>query len=425
MMQRALERQQKGEARVIPILLRQVYYADAPFTTLTMLPSNGTAIASHADPNSALAEVARSIHTIVKEVSALPASSLPATFISSQQLPTALFEEERDEAPSPVLDYKGHKGFVLTVSWSHDGRFIASAGSDGTVHVWNAANGLPILIYHRHIDELLPGLPLKIPVYIHAVSWSPTTRQIASAGTKETIHIWNAFTGTIDVVYSHQARVLSSIHSLAWSPNGSFLASICSMERFIVFKALRIWDTKTHQLIQEFSLQAKSVNEHLSATSALAWSPDGQYIATASGGENLSIWHATQGTLVDQWRLGHDMTLVVAWSPNDKQRLATAGGDHMVRIWQVGKNRRLLSTCAGHSGNIRAIAWSPDGQYLSSTSHDKTIRIWDPETGTCLHTFRHHTGWVNSVSWSPQGKRLASGSQDGTVRVQLLETSVF
>jgi WD40 repeat protein/serine/threonine protein kinase len=125
------------------------------------------------------------------------------------------------------------------------------------------------------------------------------------------------------------------------------------------------------------------------------------------------------------WRLGHpevqtlqghtDSVYSVAFSP-DGQRLASASGDHMVKLWEVATGKELLSL-QGHTGPVRSVAFSPDGQHLASGSSDRTVKLWKTASGAELLTLKGHTSVVNSVAFSPDGRHLASGSSDRTVKL--------
>jgi WD40 repeat protein len=107
--------------------------------------------------------------------------------------------------------------------------------------------------------------------------------------------------------------------------------------------------------------------------------------------------------------------LAVAYSPDGKY-LAIANSDNKVHLWQTTDDRELL-TFAGHTSWVWAIAFSPDCQTLASASVDRTIKLWDLTTGLCLNTLQGHTGWVWSVAFSPNGQTLVSSSNDRTVRI--------
>ncbi|MGF2036181.1 MAG: protein kinase domain-containing protein [Nostoc sp. CmiVER01] len=158
----------------------------------------------------------------------------------------------------------------------------------------------------------------------------------------------------------------------------------------------------------------------LSSVNALAISPDGYTLASASDDKNIKLWDLNTKKVLATLS-GHSQAVKsVSFSP-DGQILATASDDKTIKLWQVERLEQIC-TLLGHAHAVKSVAFSPDGQILASGSWDKTIKLWDVNTGREICTIAGHQLKVNSVAFSPQGQLLASASYDRTIRLWQIPT---
>lgn len=158
---------------------------------------------------------------------------------------------------------------------------------------------------------------------------------------------------------------------------------------------------------------------HTNQVNALAVSPDGKLLATASSDKTIRLY--ALNTLQHKATLqGHtDAIYTLAFDPSGS-KLASGSEDRTIRIWNwaTGQTENILQ---GHQGAVYSVAFSPTAPILASGSQDSRIYLWDIHTQTPAKVF-NHKHWVRSVAFSPDGKELVSGCYDRTVRLWNIQT---
>ncbi|KAK3947855.1 quinon protein alcohol dehydrogenase-like superfamily [Pseudoneurospora amorphoporcata] len=204
------------------------------------------------------------------------------------------------------------------------------------------------------------------------------------------------------------------VFSVAFSPDGQRLASCSDNE------TIKIWDPASGSCL-------RTLEGHSGSVTSVVFSPDGQRLASGSWDNTIKIWDPASGSCLRTLEGHSGRVSSVVFSP-DGQRLASGSWDNTIKIWDPASGS-YLQTLKGHSGSVTSVAFSPDGQRLASGSQrlasgsrDNTIKIWDPASGSCLQTLEGHSRPVISVAFSPDGQRLASGSDDDTILGSYLQT---
>jgi WD40 repeat protein len=279
--------------------------------------------------------------------------------------------------------YHGHQDHLYDISFSPDGKQIATASADRTACLWDLeGNQLYVFKGHQHS--------------IRGLSFSPNGQFLVTASFDGTARLWN-LQGHLLMVYKHQ----NALYNVSFSPSGQFIATVTTGG------TAHLWDLQGNQQM--------IVRGHKGSVYSVSFSPNGQSFATTGDDGKLLLWDL-QGNLIMAIQHGVDELRGVNFSPDGKF-LATASNsafDGMGKLWNLQGEQ--LAEFRGHSGGLFSINFTPDGQFLVTASTDRTARLWDYQ-GKCLTVFKGHQGLVWKTSFSPNEPYMVTASGDGTARL--------
>ncbi|BAY14037.1 nSTAND1 domain-containing NTPase [Calothrix sp. NIES-2098] len=283
---------------------------------------------------------------------------------------------------------EGHQALIWGVTFSHDGKLIASTSYDHTIKLWNLDGSLYKTL-EGHKDKVL------------GVSFSPDDRIIVSGDFKGIIRFWRRDGTFLKEINTHSKGVDDDkgVYSIDFSPDGQTIAT-GSRDG-----TLKLW--------KQDGTPLKTLKAHEYGVNSLAFSPDGKMIATGGRDSTLKLW-TYNGNLLHTIKGYEDFVWDVAWSTDSQTIAAAAGSDHKIKLWN--RDGTLLKDFKAHKDGINSVAFSPDGKMIATASDDKTIKLWKPD-GTLLTTLSGHTNGVYSVRFSPDCKTLVSASADSTMKL--------
>ncbi|HEX5503331.1 MAG TPA: WD40 repeat domain-containing protein [Thermomicrobiales bacterium] len=244
------------------------------------------------------------------------------------------------------------------------------------------------------------GSPIQIgsgsSASVASLALSPDGKTVITAGMAG-VQMWSVadhrHLRTVDGTWSD---------AVAWSPDGRWLATASAG----LPRTIRLWRVADGAPLDTLTGPTRAIVQ-------LAWSADGATLAAVSDGKTVRLWRVDAGRGESLRTLATtDYLRCVAVSPDG--RLVAAGGDRAIRVWQVGDGR-LVRTLATPTQVTASIAFSPDGQVLAAGGGIGTLWLWRVSDGVLVRTIAGHSDKaiheaLSAVAFSPDGRFLATGS---------------
>jgi WD40 repeat protein/serine/threonine protein kinase len=295
-------------------------------------------------------------------------------------------------------------GRVAQLAFSADGHTLAAAGMDGVLTAWSLEHGEPLSRFKEHTGA------------VTFLGFSADGNLLASGSAEGAVRLRRLS----DTQQGEQWTESYPINGLAYAPSGKVLAVASG-------QAVLLRDAETGKLLRSLRYPPRAPV----GIPHVAFSPNGQLIATGARGGQLALWAADGGALVhvlrdrdskaedgDEGPIG-----ALAFSP-DGRFLAVGFGNRMmhgrgkeqpVTVWEPASGKEIV-TFPAHVNTIPGLAFSPDSTILATASHDGTVKLWKTGTWEAIRTLKG-PAMMKCAAFSPNGFLLAAGAHNGLVTV--------
>lgn len=315
----------------------------------------------------------------------------------------------------------GHSSAIRSLQFSHDGKRLATSGSDSRIVIWDIVTGKQYQSMIGHQAQ------------VNDVSFHPDGMRLASASDDGKVIVWDLATAEALKTFEFPGKV----RSVWFSPDGKKLA-VAAGRMFLVdmdsgtpadlqqpdgeYRAVTISDNGeliafgNQKRVKVLKLSDKSLTNKFSLkTNRLAFSRDGQYLTGAGANGKLKKWSLAPGRPKTQTVTAERVWQSYLWTSISDKYFAGGNRNKLISVYDLTSGRKV-KVLNGHSGDVAAISFSPDGKILASAGVDKNIVLWDTQDWEVIKTLKATTEKVNDIEFSDDGKSLVVGYGNGGFR---------
>jgi len=337
---------------------------------------------------------AAAVASVKKAVNDIPGAEQTVKDSDAQ---LAAVQKELDEAKAAAAAAEKP---VRWLTYSADGKQLASAGENNLVRTWNSDTGVAIesLVGHAAAPQVAAFTPAG--VLSAAADGSVVLWQGAPSFTLErTI-------GNVDDTATFNDRVTA----LAFSPDGKLLATGGGEPSRD--GELKIFNPADGTLVKEIP------EAHSDTVFGLEFSPDATYLASSAADRFVKVFKVADAKLVRSFEGHTHHVLDVTWK-SDAKVLASAGADNVIKVWDFITGDQLRTTAAFEK-EVTAIAFVGATPQVLASSGDKTVRLVNTDDGKMVRTYSGSADFMYTIATTADGLLAISGGQDSTLLVWLV-----
>jgi len=283
---------------------------------------------------------------------------------------------------------------INCLGFSADGEWLAAAGQDGKVHIWQLNDDKPAIAATLDLGK----------TWIEHLVWHPHRAELAFSFGKY-VQVWSA--ATLDIVTTLHFEK-STVLAIAWHPSGEYLTAAGG-------GGLKVWaaaDWYADPIVFEMP----------TAASNLTWDLTGEYLV-ASTLDHLVVVMQWLGKDFDAspWRMQGFPGKIRCfdWAANKNSPLLASSSGSDVVVWEkhadlnVGWEGEVLK---GHNSNVGSVAFKPKSTVLASGDENGRITIWK-DAQSWVQSLETPMGEITALQWQLQGKKLAAANADGDLLI--------
>ncbi len=294
---------------------------------------------------------------------------------------------------SVVQEFARHRGMVLSISVSSDGKIFASCARDGTLSIWDIATGTELYTLANLGDT-------------RRVVWNPEVNRLVVClyGGRASSYTWDGKKLTLGTEFAGNGT-----QKIVYSPDGSYYA--CSL----FGEGTKFMDARNGRVISVFP-------GHQAATSVLGFDRLGYRFITGGADGVCHVWDLTRPSTSERKDyLSHGPVTAMVYHPTrDELAIATGKDIAQIHLWN-SEDAKLNRSIKGQNGSVTSLAFSPDGKQIISGSEDRIARIFDSSSGKVKASLRGHSAKIVLVGFMDQAS-VFSLDESGEIRTWNLAT---